>query len=1171
MPQATQNLGNWASFNLLVSNVAASSVTAGSFAFVEDQQRTVKSNGTMWIGMADDGIVNPQNYANLNASGVYDLTGTTTNDLALQAALFAASQTLTPLVHPAGTCLLSMAYGPMKLNYRLGTGIVMRGAGGPGSQNQSGGANTTFINQSLVCPTFDHTGSRGVFLRDFSVFGQNLMLTTRSLSTDLPSDWITPGCSNNSGVGPLGGMQSSPYSGISQDLFASNGTPTDGGVPGLSGIGPYSTTITSGQSQITLNNSAKLLIMGMTCKFDTTVGTGSGGVVAGTVYFITATDPGFTWIQVATTSGGYPIVFNASSGAANLTGSFYQGATGSSKTEYRNVGCQQFVVGFAHGLGPGANISDTTDYIKCIGNGDAGIAIGHSQAKIVTTYAGTLTARNPIDCTTYGLQSGYPPVVNETQLGGFRAGIFQDNVAPLRMYGVYSESLRSIITWGIGASTAKQHALLSGCDLRTSAALYGLLPPVEIVAYGNLTLDGGAVSCDTYQASANFMANVAPIQIKETNVTSTSGPIGAHVSGLQYANAILEEVMNNSGVYLTDKSPASLALYAVSGRLRTQGQPKLITNGSAAYDNPGVSMDGPSGSGVISVACSNLTIQTTSITFATAPTVGGATNTLPALTAAWTNPTGFYNTTFSTAQVVPLFYKLGSAAVVWANPYNTALALTGTPTASATVQNTSLTFTATNAALLEVGDLIFWVMLQQGDLTKWRVLAWQVVNINTGGTPGAITCLPTRDATYHDIVANQGGSSSVTLNQPQWAASQSLTCNCNNSSTITNLNALSMLLNGDWLTGGGTYFPANTRVLMGARAVIPSVISGEPTSTITLTGPTGTLNSSNPNISISTTGNLFPWGAEVETSVSYGGFTAGTPYYVVSYGVGSSSSSGSIQLSATLGGAAIQSSANSSVASASQNTSTGVWTTATQGLAAGTPVTVTNSVTPEFVTGTVYYVIAAGLSSTACELSATSGGSVIVPSNSSGAYASASQNTSTGLFATATQGFTAGLAVTITGTPSPEFSTGTKYYVLAAGLTTTACELSATPSGPAIVPSVSSACTLNVAAPTLQVAQSIIPVSLFANGQTVQLSAAVAPLTTATNYYIVNSSITAGVLTINLSLTSGGGAVTFTANGTPTLNLSSVILNQATTGGAQIGVPLNGPSELYNLAVTPPY
>jgi hypothetical protein len=68
--------------------------------------------------------------------------------------------------------------------------------------------------------------------------------------------------------------------------------------------------------------------------------------------------------------------------------------------------------------------------------------------------------------------------------------------------------------------------------------------------------------------------------------------------------------------------------------------------------------------------------------------------------------------------------------------------------------------------------------------------------------------------------------------------------------------------------------------------------------------------------------------------------------------------------------------------SASQNTSTGVWTTVAQSFAAGDKVYIQDATPSNYSNGTPYYVIAAGLSSTTCELSATIGGSVLVPATS---------------------------------------------------------------------------------------------------------------------------------------------------------------------------------------------
>jgi hypothetical protein len=75
---------------------------------------------------------------------------------------------------------------------------------------------------------------------------------------------------------------------------------------------------------------------------------------------------------------------------------------------------------------------------------------------------------------------------------------------------------------------------------------------------------------------------------------------------------------------------------------------------------------------------------------------------------------------------------------------------------------------------------------------------------------------------------------------------------------------------------------------------------------------------------------------------------------------------------------------STNIASTAQNTSTGVWTTATQSWSAGQAVAMVTGGTPGgFSQNTVYYVLSTNLTSTTAELSTTPGGSVKVPTSSS--------------------------------------------------------------------------------------------------------------------------------------------------------------------------------------------
>lgn len=79
-------------------------------------------------------------------------------------------------------------------------------------------------------------------------------------------------------------------------------------------------------------------------------------------------------------------------------------------------------------------------------------------------------------------------------------------------------------------------------------------------------------------------------------------------------------------------------------------------------------------------------------------------------------------------------------------------------------------------------------------------------------------------------------------------------------------------------------------------------------------------------------------------------------------------------------------------------------------------------------------------------------------------FASASQTVANpGVFTTVTQAFTAATPVYLTGIAPGGFALNTIYWVIAAGLTTTSCELSATNGGSGIQCTASAACTINPA------------------------------------------------------------------------------------------------------------
>lgn len=85
--------------------------------------------------------------------------------------------------------------------------------------------------------------------------------------------------------------------------------------------------------------------------------------------------------------------------------------------------------------------------------------------------------------------------------------------------------------------------------------------------------------------------------------------------------------------------------------------------------------------------------------------------------------------------------------------------------------------------------------------------------------------------------------------------------------------------------------------------------------------------------------------------------------------------------------------------------------------------------------------------------------------------ASSAQNTSNGIWTTGTNTYTVNQPITITGTPPTGFLTGTTYYIISAGLSTTTIELSATQGGAVLLPTGTSACTLNTIQQNFTVSQ----------------------------------------------------------------------------------------------------
>jgi hypothetical protein len=126
----------------------------------------------------------------------------------------------------------------------------------------------------------------------------------------------------------------------------------------------------------------------------------------------------------------------------------------------------------------------------------------------------------------------------------------------------------------------------------------------------------------------------------------------------------------------------------------------------------------------------------------------------------------------------------------------------------------TLTFTCALSAQLQVNDILFWTILPQGYSlqTGYWVPALKIMNINS--TTNVVTCSTLFDQRQYNPQDVTGVGGAVGIAPNHWAPTQSLTCNMTNGSvTLTNVSPVTILQNGDFVTGAG--IQGNTRVVSG--------------------------------------------------------------------------------------------------------------------------------------------------------------------------------------------------------------------------------------------------------------------------------------------------------------------------------------------------------------------
>lgn len=244
----------------------------------------------------------------------------------------------------------------------------------------------------------------------------------------------------------------------------------------------------------------------------------------------------------------------------------------------------------------------------------------------------------------------------------------------------------------------------------------------------------------------------------------------------------------------------------------------------------------------------------------------------------------------------------------------------------------------------------------------------------------------------------------------------------------------------------------------------------------------------------------------------------------------------------------------------------------------GVQLTTTGVLPPNFALATTYYVIAAGLTGSAFQLSLTPGGAAIVAgSPDTGVHTATvclaipSTFTNGSGSISGVNSFAAGqtLQFTTTGTLPTNFALATTYFVLVTGLTGNTFELSLTLGGVAIIAgsagSGTHTATQFLAVPSVFANGSAVisGVNSFSPGQTVQLTTAgTLPdhFATATTYYVVAAGLTGGGF--ELSLTPGGVAITAASAGagihTATQFFSSIFATNSFTAGQAVRFSTTG-------------
>jgi hypothetical protein len=503
--------------------------------------------------------------------------------------------------------------------------------------------------------------------------------------------------------------------------------------------------------------------------------------------------------------GGYPGM------TAKYNGGGSGNLNGSSGIQFENVSVYGFIVNIGLSFSGTTSNTDTIKLWNCqLGNCDTAIASCSGQTKEFFFMLGGIgSCRQAFDGANYGQGQGYPMIVWGTNLGYLQRIVnYQDGFGPLFMELGYIESVRSLGNYGTGGSTVRGHCSIQRGQftLDNSAALP---PPIFFDTYGlaslrdmNFNSAGGAVT----PLRALNIGNDLTIPVKFDSCTfneaaaATLPLVGLTATG---SGVVIDNCLAASGSQanraFSDNSVAPASAFAANNRFIGTARSQWFANGTGI-----VEFAPATATGVLGVACTSPTLVSRSVTFVGSLTTSSTGGTL---SANWTDLSGWYYTTFPNSDVRPVLYLNGSTTVSWGTYYLSS----GMSAPTVTAACVALTFTATDSTLVQVGDIFFWKFLKQGGISSFTQRNGAAWVATVGGA--SVTCQPMFDTTWYDTVANQpSAGATLSMYQAPWAPTAALTASMNNSTAITAVSPVNLLLAGDWVNAASG-IAANSRVV----------------------------------------------------------------------------------------------------------------------------------------------------------------------------------------------------------------------------------------------------------------------------------------------------------------------------------------------------------------------